>query len=175
MTVRSRTMTVRSRTAGLPATCEVAPLTQLCLLAIRNCSAIQFKRIGTVYIFSLFMRGNPERMKKLKTMPHTKTRNFKPPMRLEPTFKHWQQTGKADSLTPMPPMHTVPRTQVSPTCNLGRSVASFQDLSSRNFWMRGKRMEMPSAVWISALLNSAPMISHTGALFGSATTKSGTT
>lgn len=38
----------------------------------------------------------------------------------------------------------------------------------------GKRMEMPLAVCISALLNSAPVISHTGDFLGSFTTKSGT-
>ena len=32
--------------------------------------------------------------------------------------------------------------------------------------MRGKRMEMPSAVCISDLENSAPVISHTGAFWG---------
>lgn len=44
-----------------------------------------------------------------------------------------------------------------------RLVAVFQSLSSRTLVMRGKRMEMPSAVCISDLENSAPVISHTGA------------
>lgn len=55
----------------------------------------------------------------------------------------------------------------------GRLVADFQSLSSRMRVQRGKRMEMPSAVWASALENSAPVISQTGAFFGSGTMKSG--
>lgn len=46
-----------------------------------------------------------------------------------------------------------------------RLVAVFQSLSSRTLVMRGKRMEMPSAVCISDLENSAPVISHTGAFY----------
>lgn len=49
------------------------------------------------------------------------------------------------------------------TLSCWRLVAVFQSLSSRIRVHRGKRMDMPSAVCISDLENSAPVISHTGA------------
>lgn len=50
-----------------------------------------------------------------------------------------------------------------PTLSWCRLVALFQSLSSRMRVMRGKRIDMPSAVCISDLENSAPVISQTGA------------
>lgn len=50
-----------------------------------------------------------------------------------------------------------------PTLSWGKLVALFQSLSSRICVMRGNRIEMPSAVCISDLENSAPVISQTGA------------
>ena len=47
------------------------------------------------------------------------------------------------------------------TFNSGRLVAVFQFLSSLILVHLGNLMEMPSAVWWSDLLNSAPVISHT--------------
>ncbi len=75
--------------------------------------------------------------------------------------------------------HRVPKSSVTPltsaeadrttsaardarlTFSSGSVVAVSHDLSSRILVQRGKRMEMPSAVWWLELLNSAPVISHT--------------
>lgn len=46
-----------------------------------------------------------------------------------------------------------------------RLVAVFQSLSSRIRVILGKRMDIPSAVCISDLENSAPVISQTGASY----------
>lgn len=53
-----------------------------------------------------------------------------------------------------------------------RLVAVFQSLSSRIRVIRGKRMDIPSAVCISDLENSAPVISQTGASYGETTKES---
>ena len=53
--------------------------------------------------------------------------------------------------------------QFQATLSLLRSVALVQSLSSRILVTRGNRMEMPSAVWAVERVNSAPVISHTGA------------
>ena len=46
-------------------------------------------------------------------------------------------------------------------------VAVCQVLSSRMRVILGKRTEMPAAVWMSDLVNSLPVISHTGDFLGS--------
>ncbi len=48
------------------------------------------------------------------------------------------------------------------TFNLSKSVALVQSLSSLILVTRGNRMDIPAAVWMLELLNSAPVISHTG-------------
>ncbi len=49
------------------------------------------------------------------------------------------------------------------TCKVGRSVAVFQSLSSLIFVTRGNLIDIPLAVCVLDLLNSAPVISQTGA------------
>ena len=49
------------------------------------------------------------------------------------------------------------------TFSLSRSVAVFQSLSDRILVTLGNRMDTPAAVWVVELVNSAPVISHTGA------------
>lgn len=51
------------------------------------------------------------------------------------------------------------------TFNLSRSVALVQSLSSLMRVTLGNRMEIPPAVWILELLNSAPVISQIGAAY----------
>ena len=57
------------------------------------------------------------------------------------------------------------RTRLNYICtfSLSSSVAVLQSLSFLILVTRGKRIEMPAAVWLLELLNSAPVISHTGA------------
>lgn len=51
------------------------------------------------------------------------------------------------------------------TFSLSRSVAVFQSLSDRILVTLGNRMDTPAAVWVVELVNSAPVISHTGAAY----------
>lgn len=50
------------------------------------------------------------------------------------------------------------------TCRYARSVAWCHVLSCLSLVTRGKRMLMPSAVWMLWRVNSAPVTSHTGEL-----------
>ena len=59
------------------------------------------------------------------------------------------------------------------TLSLSRSVALLQSLSSRILVTRGNRTDMPPAVWAVDLLNSAPVISHTGAVCGTRSQRMG--
>ena len=47
---------------------------------------------------------------------------------------------------------------------VSRSVAVLQSLLDLILVTQGNRMDMPAAVWVLKLVNSIPVISHTGAV-----------